>query len=50
VDLDGLGDDPEAWVQLLVEQPALVERPVVLTGDGRAVIGRPPEAVRDLLV
>jgi arsenate reductase len=40
--------DPAAVVDLLEAHPALMERPVFVKGD-RAVIGRPPERVRDLL-
>jgi arsenate reductase len=40
--------DPAAVVDLLVEHSQLMERPVLVAGD-RAVIGRPPERVRDLL-
>jgi arsenate reductase len=49
-----LGLDPSdyttkrAVVALLLEHPELMERPVVLVGR-RAVIGRPPERVLDLL-
>ena len=32
----------------MAEHPTLVERPIVVR-DGRAVVGRPPEAVRKLL-
>lgn len=48
----GLADAPRdraAWVRTLVENPALIQRPIVITADGRAVIGRPPEKVLDLI-
>ncbi len=38
----------EAVVDLLLEHPVLMQRPVVIRGD-RAVIGRPSEKVIDLL-
>lgn len=38
----------EQWLDALIENPILIERPIVVKGD-RAVIGRPPENVLDLI-
>jgi|SRR5699024_6105648 len=38
----------EEWIRVMVENPRLIQRPIVVSGD-RAVIGRPPENVRSLL-
>ena len=40
-------EDREAVIQLLLEHPELMQRPVVFRGD-RAVISRPPETVNQL--
>jgi arsenate reductase len=48
----GLADAPRdraAWLATLAANPVLVQRPIVVTDDGRAVIGRPPERILDLL-
>ena len=41
-------DDDHFMFQKMSENPKLIERPIVVKGD-RAVLGRPPEKVEDLL-
>ena len=47
----GLGDENLSdadLIQAMVDNPILIERPIVLAG-GRAALGRPPEAVLAIL-
>lgn len=46
--LDDPGLDRAALVDAIVQHPILLERPIVVAG-GKAVIGRPPEAVLEIL-
>ncbi len=41
-----LSDDE--WITAMVQNPILIERPIVINGD-QAVVGRPPEKVLDIL-
>ncbi|WP_207431890.1 arsenate reductase (glutaredoxin) [Sabulibacter ruber] len=38
----------DEWLQVLTQNPILIERPIVINGD-KAVIGRPPENVLTIL-
>ncbi len=38
----------EEWLKILSENPKLIERPIVVKGP-KAVLGRPPESVNELL-
>lgn len=49
IDLGALGEDRAVWIATMVANPRIIERPVVVTADGRAVVGRPPENVVGLL-
>lgn len=41
-------DAEDALIDAMAENPILIERPIVVKGD-KAAIGRPPEAVLDIL-
>jgi arsenate reductase len=41
--------DRATWIATLVANPILIERPILVTDDGRAAVGRPTEAIADLL-
>ena len=47
--LKGWDHDRARWIAAMVEHPILIERPILVADDGRAVLGRPPEDVLSLL-
>ena len=48
LNLDAPELSEEALIQAMVENPILIERPIVLTS-GKAALGRPPENVLNIL-
>lgn len=42
-------DDRPRWIEAMVANPVLIERPILVADDGQARLGRPPENVTSLL-
>ena len=42
-------DDDQALSRWLHDHPRVLQRPIVVVGEDRAVIGRPPENVLDII-
>ena len=49
LNLKSLPHDRAKWIAVMVANPILIERPILITDDGRAALGRPPEALKALL-
>lgn len=44
--LKGKSFSEEEWIQIMIENPKLIERPIVVKNN-KAVLGRPPESVEE---
>jgi arsenate reductase len=49
VGLSSLPRDRATWIEVMVANPILIERPILVADDGRAALGRPTEALKPLL-
>jgi arsenate reductase len=47
--LKDLPHDRARWIEVMVANPILIERPILVSSDGRAILGRPPDAITSLL-
>ena len=39
----------DKWIATMIENPKLIERPIVVLDNGRAMVARTPEALRDII-
>jgi arsenate reductase (glutaredoxin) len=47
--LEDLPRDADAWIRVLAEHPQLIQRPIVLTDDGRAWVARNDETLTEVV-
>ena len=49
---EGLADLPKdrrQWIDVMVRNPSLIQRPIIVADDGSAVVGRSEDAVRQII-
>jgi arsenate reductase (glutaredoxin) len=49
LDLKNLERDRGRWIELMVANPSLIQRPIIVTGDGRALVTRDAESIQAAL-
>ena len=47
--LRDLAHDADVWIRVLAEHPSLIQRPIVLTDDGRAWVARDDQTLAEVL-
>ncbi len=47
--LKDMARDADAWIRVLAEHPKLIQRPLVLTDDGRAWVARDDETLTEVV-
>jgi arsenate reductase len=47
--LRDMAKDADAWIRVLAEHPKLIQRPLVLTDDGRAWVARDDETLSEVV-
>jgi arsenate reductase len=49
LNLRDLPHEADVWIDVLVANPSLIQRPIIVTDDGRAVVARDEASVQDAL-
>ena len=49
LDLKDLPHDRDRWLEVMAANPILIERPILVSSSGEARLGRPPEAIEELI-